>query len=308
MAYLTRYGSLWGMVPQNIGNVYWVSPAATYVIEGRTYSASDDNDGLSPERALRTVRYAVNTLAVADDTVVLLPGDHTVSTASLAMDAAGQRLMGLPLGGNMVRPRTTITTDIAADEIINVTAANCEIAYLRIIPITAATAVDASAAADNLYVHHCSFDMATPAVNVATIGLDFIGAASNALIEHNYVECDGAQGPWLDLGGALDAVVRDNVVAVSAGTWAMAVDVGTGASRVLCTRNQFQTAGAGVITAAVSGTNASVSSAVLFSYNFFGAGTTVAIDNFGAAEAEIVENYRGSIGGGSGGVLITAIT
>ena len=88
----------------------------------------------------------------------------------------------------------------------------------------------------------------------------------------------------------------------------MAVDVGTGASRIQYVYNVMTTHGAGVITAGISGTNASVSSGITFVGNFFGSGVTVPIDNFGASEAEITENYKASIGGGSGGALVTAIT
>ncbi len=59
MGYVTKYGSFWGFVPQTSGNVHWVAPAATYTLEGRAYSASDGNDGLSPERALLTLNQAI---------------------------------------------------------------------------------------------------------------------------------------------------------------------------------------------------------------------------------------------------------
>ena len=89
MSYLTKAGLLWGQVPHTTGRVYFVSPGATYTIAGRTYSASDDHDGLSPERALRTVAQAItNASASVGDVIVLLEGTHTV-TATVGVSKAG---------------------------------------------------------------------------------------------------------------------------------------------------------------------------------------------------------------------------
>jgi len=307
MGWLTKYGTLWGVIPQTAGLVYWVSPGATYTIEGRTYSASDDNDGLSPERALRNLNYAVNTLAAAGDVFVLLPGDHTVTTASLALNDEGVTLMGLPLYGNWVRPRTTITTTITADQIANVTAANVQIANLRIIPITAAAGIDFSAAGDNLWVHHCSFDMATPVVNIATLGLDATGGASNVLFEYCYFESDGAQGVGIDMTGTLDGVVENCTFINSAGSWAAAISTGAATDRCVIRRCYFQSTGT-AMTTGIDGTGATLAQGVLCSDNRFGSLVTVGIDNFDATEAELSENYDFGVGATDGGVLITAIT
>ena len=58
MAFITKYGTYFGQVPVQLGRVHFVAPAASYTVDGRSYSASDDNDGLSPERALLTVDQA----------------------------------------------------------------------------------------------------------------------------------------------------------------------------------------------------------------------------------------------------------
>ena len=93
--YLRKYGMLLGAFPQTAGYVYWVSPAAGYTVGGRAYRASDDNDGLSPERALRTVDRAWNLVtADAGDVIALLPGIHSPS-ASIAADVACVTMMGL---------------------------------------------------------------------------------------------------------------------------------------------------------------------------------------------------------------------
>jgi len=307
MSFLTKYGTLWGAIPQTAGRVFWVAPSASYTVEGRSYVASDGQDGLAPDRAVLTLDYAVGLCSAnVGDVIVLLPGAHSWS-ASVAVDVAGITITGLPGGaGNYLRQRASVTTS-AADEIMNVTAANVEIAYLHVIPATTKAGIDFSANADNLHVHDCSFDMATPAVDTGTIGLDATGGASNVLIRNNYFECDGAQGPAIDVTGCLDSVVEDNTFNLSANTWAAAITTGAATARVVIRRNLFND-GAGTITAGIDGTGATIANGVVIHDNRFGVTVTVPVDNFDAAEAVISENYDFGVGATDGGVLITAIT
>ena len=309
MGWLTKWGGMWGMIPQTTGNIYFVSAGDTYTIEGRTYSASDNHDGLSPERAKRTVAGAVD-LAAGNDVVVLLPGTHTVQTASVAMDTAGVTLMGLPVFGSPNMNRTILTTDITADEIINVTAANCQIAYLRIRPITAAAAIDVSANGDNLWVHHCSFDMETPAANTATIAIASIGAsADRTLVEHCFFESDGAQGAGIALSGSTNFTVRHNRFTVDTGTWAAAITMVAQEPGGWIEHNGFFTIKNGVITDAINGAELVTTNSVAIAYNIFSPGCIApVIDTFGTTDAYLAENYLMGAGGGAGGSIIATIT
>lgn len=306
--FLTRYGSFWGFIPQTSGRVFWVAPAATYTVEGRSYSASDGNDGLTPERAILTVDRAWNLVtANVGDVIMLLPGTHTVSTTSIAADIAGVSMYGLPGGrGNFVREKTILTTDITGDEIINVTAANIEMGYFTLRPITASDALDVSAAADGFHMHNFSLDLQTPGINTATIGIT-LAAANNILLEDFYVECDGAQGDAISLTGTLDSVIRNFVIAQSAGTWASAILCAAATERLLIDNGWFLPSNA-TLSAGVNGTGATIASGVLVTRCMFADSVTVAIDNFDAGECEIAENYQLGVGAGDGGVLITAIT
>ena len=312
MGYVTKYGTIWGQIPQTSGKVFWVSAGATYVVEGRTYSASDNHDGLSPERSLRTIDYAVGLCtANANDVIVLLPGAHSIS-ASIALDVAGVTLTGLPSGkGHPGYHRASITIT-ATDEIINVTAANCEVSYIRLIPITAATAIDYTADADNLYVHDCSFDMYTPAVSTSTKGIAPTTALINAdhlRIENCYFETDGAQGFMIDVGSCTGYVVEDNTMINTAGVLATACeDTGLTAGMGVWIGNRMLTVGTAAITKGINGGDKVNSESVGFMGNFFGGQVTTPIDSYGAGDAWIVENYKSSIGNSSGGVLIVAIT
>jgi len=313
MGLITKYGSFWGLIPQTSGNVYWVAPAASYTVEGRTYSASDNNDGLSPERAVVTLDRAISiATASAGDVIVLLPGTHSWST-SAALDVAGLTITGLPSGkGHPGHKRTSITTTATADEIINVTAANCEIAHLRIIPITAGIAIDYTAAADNLYIHDCVFDMYTPVVSTSTKGIAPTTALINAdhlRVETCYFETDGAQGFMLDVGSCGGYIVEGNTFINIAGVLATACeDTGLTAGTGVWLGNKFLTVGTATITKGVNGGDKVNTESVGFMGNFFGGQVTTPIDTYGAGDAWIVENYKSSIGNASGGILITAIT
>jgi len=312
MSFLTKYGSFWGFIPQTFGSVYWVSPSDSYTIESRTFSASDDNDGLSPERALRTIDRAWNLVkANAGDVIMLIPdgasNGHTVQTSSVAADVAGVSMFGLPSGrGNMLKQRTTITTDITADQIMNVTAADIEIGYVNIVPITASDAIDLTAAADNFHMHHFSLDFATPAVSTSTVGITG-AAASNALIEDFYVECDGAQGNAIVATGLLDSTIQNFRIQQSAGTWASAILTGAATERVHIHKGHFMPSNA-TLTAGIDGTGATIASGVQVTDCRFSDSVTVAIDNYDAGECEIAENYQLGVGATDGGVLIVAIT
>lgn len=309
MSFLTKYGSYWGVLPQTSGREYWVSPADTYTLIGRTYSASDGHDGLSPERALRTIDRAWNLVtANVGDNILLLPGTHTVQTTSVTADIAGVNMFGLPGGrGNFVRQKTILTTDIAADQIINVTAANIEMGYFTIRPITAAVGIDLTDAADNFYMHDFGIDMQTPAVSTSTIGISLVSGPNYLLLENFFVECDGAQGNAIVATGALDSIIRNFTIYQSAGTWASAIICGAATNRLLIEKGSFLCAGT-AMTVGVNGTGATIARGVAVQDCRFSDLVTVAIDNFDATECEIAENYQLGVGATDGGVLITAIT
>lgn len=306
--YLIKWGGPSFQLPKVSGRLFFVAPSSSYNLFGKNYSASDDHRGEDPDKALASVVQALSLCSDGyDDAIILLPGAHTI-TASLALAKSKLTLMGLAGTGrgNFIRPKTSLTIS-ASDEIANVTAADIEIANLRLIPITTKPGIDFSAAGDNLYIHDCSFDMATPAVNTGLIAIDATGAASNVLLEHNYFECDGAQGAAMDMTGTLDSAVVDSILYCSAGSWAAGITVGAATARLHIDNTKFLCSGT-AITAGIDGTGATVAKGVSVTRCMFSDLVTVAIDNFDAGECEIAENYQLGLGATDGGVLITAIT
>lgn len=311
MAYLTKYGSLWGAIPQTSGRVYWVASSATYTVEGRSYSASDNNDGLSPERAVLTLDYAIGLCtASVHDVIVLLPGAHSWS-ASVAVDVAGITIMGLPSGaGNPLRQRTSVTTS-AADEIMNVTAADVEIAYLHIIPVTTKAGIDFTSAADRLYVHDCSVDMYTAAANTGTKGIAATSAAqapSDIVIRNVHALSDGAQGPAVELGDPDGALVEDCSFTVRGGTWAVALTVhGVTSQSSIIRRNHFA-AQAGTMTVGIVGSDMTSTGQVGIFDNRFDENVTTPIDDMDAEGCNIAQNFRASADGSAEGGLLWSST
>jgi hypothetical protein len=226
MGYITKYGSFWGMIPQTSGQVFWVAPttatSSTYTVEGRQYSASDGNDGMSPERAFSTINQAIaNCTASAGDVIVLLPGSHSWSVTQ-TLSKAGITITGIPSDVPLASMRSSATgrraraqiTTTASDHVLTPTAADIEIAYLHIVPAAGFAGIGPSAAADRLYVHDCTFNMTT-AANTATIGIgiQFSTTASSlddVLIRNCYFHVSDNQGPAVRAGATtLDLTVEN---------------------------------------------------------------------------------------------------
>src|SRR3990167_1661080 len=298
MAYLTKFGSLWGAISQTAGRVFWAAPTASYTVDGRSYSASDDNDGLSQERALVTVNRAWNLVtANVGDVIVLLPGTHDQS-ASITGDIAGVTMTGLPAGaGNVLRQKTTISATIA-DEVMNLTAANIEMAYPHVIGSSAVAAINFNADADNLHIHHCSFDMVTAATNASTIGIDAIGTASNVLVDYCYFEADGAQGAAVDMTGTRDSRVENSVFVNNANTLAAALTVGANTRALVVKQCDFAVMGAtATMTSGIDGA-ASAEPRGVFVIDCRFSGTIITpVNNFTTpTSCAVVESYWGTMG------------
>jgi len=259
MAYITKFGSFWGMLPQTTGRTFWVAPADSYTVEGRTYSASDANQGLSPENAFRTVDYAVGqTTANVGDVIVLLPGSHTgaqtadAGLALVTLDVAGIVITGIPgdiphtgsrRNSGPRRLRTRITNSTAAGIIFRVSAADIEIAHLDIDPPAGGgRGVQVDLAGSDFYIHDCSISMiataaittygitsplASPGVNVDNI------LVRNCYFQSGLVGSTGANGAAVFMGATVRGMAIENSTFELKGTaaWADAI-LSTGTASV----------------------------------------------------------------------------
>lgn len=252
MGYLTKYGSFWGMLPQTQGRIFWVSPADTYTVEGRTYSASDNHDGLSPERALRTIDYAVG-LCTADvgDVIVLLQGAHSVS-ATVAVDVAGITITGIPgdiplpgMRGSAAsfRRRARVVSTQTAGIVFTVSATDVEICHIHFDDIIAGQNISATNAADRLYVHDCTFLMDT-ADDTATMGVQFtLGTGTttvndDSLIRNCYFRTTSNAGPAVRAAGTVLGLTIENCTFIGGATaWDDVIESITAGSEGLLIRD-----------------------------------------------------------------------
>ena len=322
MGYITKVGTIWGQVPTTAGRIFWVAPAASYTVEGRSYTASDNNDGLSPERALLTVDYAVGlTSANVGDVVVLLPGAHT-SAATVTLDTAGITVTGVPgsnPGPNLystsgpARNRCSITNSATAGFIFTVSADDVEIAWLDLIPVAAGwRGIYAQAGADRLYVHDCTFSMIAAAAT-STYGIA-LGTLATGVVEDCVVRnClfisgssaqSSANGPGVVAIATAYGLSIDSCTFTMKGTaaWAIAVQsLSAGTTNAVirdCDFLNSSTAATEGITTAVNTTGSTIDGAWQMYRCYVSAGTDVATAS-AIVDIVLAETYLASSGGGA---------
>jgi hypothetical protein len=319
MGYITKYGSLWGQIPVTTGSVFWVAPSAAYTLEGRSYSASDDNDGLSPERAFRTADYAVGKCtANVNDVIVMLPGAHS-GNATVTADIAGITITGIPgqgvrdglrTSGGSVKNRTSITTTETAGMIFTVTAVDVEISWLHLIPITAGSGVSISTAAHRSFVHNCTFAMGSTA-NTATMGVTLpvgTGATGNigTTIRNCYFNADGAVGPGVRAAQTTAGLKIESSTFELTGiaAWAKAIQTTLLSNGTIVRDCDFlhPTLTTTVITAGIDTTGATADGSTQVYRCYFAEGID-AIVSSATSDVSLAESY---MAGATGGVLRTS--
>jgi len=313
--FMTKYGLIWGVIPVTAGRIFWVAPAASYTVDGRTYIASNGNDGLSPERALLTLDYAIGRCtADVGDVILMLPGAHSYA-ASVAADVAGITITGIPRGSNHPEARMPISgtrcvsslTCTATDEIINVTAADVEICHLHFIPVAAAQCVDFTNAGDRLHLHDCTFEMTT-AEDTATMAIECLTAAERVSIDHNFCYVEGNQGPFFrSQGGPANSFIENNTVILEGATaWDDVIEITTGAVGLIIRDNDFYSATeTAVLTDVIDLTGNTSDGEVNATGNRFPVGSD-AIQATATPDYTLNINYLGTVSGGTGGGLVTA--
>lgn len=304
------------MIPHTTGRTFWVAPAASYTVEGRSYSSSDNNDGLSPERALRTIDFAIGlTTANVGDVIVLLQGSHSIS-ATVAVDVAGITIVGIPGAGNLPRSRmnssgaralTQIVSTETAGIVFTVTAADVEIAYIHFDDIINGQNISASNAADRLYVHDCTFLQDT-ADSTSTMSLTFpLGtgttvANDDSIIRNCYFIAASNTGPAVRAAGTvLGLKIEHSTFELRGDTaWDDAVEVLSAGSLGISVRDCdfVQRASGTVITDCVDVTGVTVDGATHL-YRCYAAAGADLVEATATADAYAAECYLATTTGGA---------
>lgn len=313
--FFSKYGTLMGDVPGFLGRIFYVNPSATYQVAGDVIEASDNNNGLTPTTALRTVQAAIN-LATSGvgDIIAMLQGTH--SSASQVTITKGLTFVAInpafrdrensrpnPLAGQVVWTSTFAGTAVA------LTVGNCSFIGIRMVPVTAQTFMTGTTCARTVMAD-CAVELSA-AASTSTKGIVFSGGSSTFC---HFVNCVGlnsvatsAQGPAFDVSG-LGQMIFENGTILLTGTssaWAVAIQCASGTSGVF--RNNTITAlGAGTITIGIDGTGVIIANSVLLQDNKVGVSPGAgAFKNFDADSACLVTSYLGTVHGGSGGTLST---
>lgn len=323
MALLTKYGTLWGAIPMTAGQVIWVAPSASYTVDGRAYSASDDNDGLSPERAKLTISSAISAAtASVGDVIALLPGTHT--SAAAAASKAGLTFVGLPYtpesnDSTPNIPQVTVTGSSGAA--IAVTAADVSFHNIRFVPITQQAAVTFTTAANRLRFKHCVTDFTGVTGHASTKGIIATGATQaprGLRFDGCFFKAGNATtscGYAVDVGAATDFIINrctvyhDGLVA-SVAAWTVAIKLNDNCQGVIRDSDFIANglSGAGVTkfveAAALTGTSVVQAFGNRMTVNTGG----LLLDDFAAADVDLCNNFIATVAGGTGGTLITATT
>jgi len=323
MSYLTKYGTMWAMLPMTVGQVWWVAPSSGYLVDGRTYSSSDNNDGLSPERALATIAQAVtNATANAGDVIALLPGTHV--SANAAVNKAGLTFVGLPfypqmevndLTSGLYGPKVIITG--SASNSLTVTADSTHFYNIKFLPITQKTSVSFSAAATNLRFNRCLIDNTGVVGHANTKGVIASGAAAGVMFQGCVFKDSSVTtscGAAVDLGASTHfffdkcIVYKDGSIA-SGVAWTTAIVIADGCSGTFRELDYIGTevsVGTTKVVTAGALTGAGVVHALRCTMTVNTAG--LLFDDFAAADMDLCLNYVATVAGGTGGTLITAST
>jgi len=313
MSYLTTYGTLWGAIPITTGRVFFVAPSASYTVEGRSYVASDNNDGLSPERALLTVNQAVtNATADVGDVIMLLPGSHSWS-ATQTINKAGLKVLGVP--GGPIDPhehgtRTTrydaAVTTTASAAVFTVSSARTEIAYVHIVPASAQAGISLAAADANF--HDITWNITT-AANTATFGISVTGASARPRLSNHYVYVEDNQGPFLRCAaatGGMDGGVLQRSLVVLAGStaWDDVVEITTGVDNFTIRDCDFIHSSGAIMTDVIDVTGNTNDHAVMVMRCMHAVAGDLT-EATATSDIVLCNNYIATIQGGTGGTLST---
>ena len=334
MSYLTKYGTYFGLVPNQVGRVHFVAPSDSYTVDGRTFAASNDNDGLSPERALRTIAQAyTNVTASAGEVILLLPGTHAPA-ATVRIQKAGITIAGVrsPFASDLITSAafgavglpSKVSFATAAAPGFSIEADQVEIAFLEIRPASGFSAVYfRNADPDALFIHDCMFNLAAgQAISLDTVGIDFgyradtAGLASRSMARlrqttqratayvANVSFVSGGANGWGVLTATADASFVGCRFHTRAGAWASPFVIATGTGYVFIQGSHWTAQTVNGIGVAVDGTTAGIingkASVRDCRFQTQPLNTGVAVDNFTAGVVEVVESYQAQVGGVAG--------
>jgi len=269
--------------------------------------------------AFATLTYAfTQCTANVGDIIMLLPGAHSWA-ATAALNVAGVSVFGIRRGiplersrmpGGGARMYSSVTTSVAGTNVLTVTAADIEIAYLHIIPLAATAGIKPSAAADRLYVHDNSWYMAT-ASDSATTGMDgtWTGTTTtldDVIVRNCYFYVSDNQGPAIRMQGTtLDLTIENCTFKLVGDTaWDDAIEIVSASLGSTFRDCDFLQRSTGtVITDCIDLTGATIDGSSTTLRCYFAVGSDP-LEVASVADSQNAENYLMQAAASVGGTLI----
>jgi len=185
-----------GSADFNLERVGETEAKALYVDASHT-AANDNNDGLNPDRPLKTIQAAVNKVTARGDIIYVAPAFYTEAVVTPNDTTGPEDVAIVGTGPTDVFP--VWLPVVATSPCLFVRAAGWKVSnFLFSVPrsqaaiVLATGAVGISSADDDAsgaIVQHCIFDGSSTLAG--SIGIDLLGAPEGVRIEDNYFSCIG---------------------------------------------------------------------------------------------------------------------
>lgn len=264
----------------------------------------------------RTADYSRDQLAVQaaidaavdfrGDVILFTPGDYSLATAALSVDAPDLRLLG-PRVANPVQARATLTDALGTHD-LTAAADRVEFGFLRFVPLTAQAFWQVATGAASQHWHDFFYDSTGIAASDATQLLLVDGTWDKTVLEDFVFYTDAAQGPLVELDGTVTGLAIQRFLHWhAAGTLALSLlDIdGAGSTCINVGPGHGQIGGAGAVTNLIDYVDMTSNTTNVTIKEFTGsvgysAAATIAPAANAAAEFDIVSSWIATIGGGTG--------
>jgi hypothetical protein len=249
------------------------------------------------------------------DALMATPGNYSPATA-VSCDVADMRILG-PRCSTPQNARATITAGVASALSFTAAADRAEFGFLKVIPLTATTAIATAAAADNLHFHDFLYDARGITGSTSTMFVTVAGTTASLYRFNNFVAfTDAAQGPVITVTNAASGWQIENFELFHGGGTTLAVALVEFAGALTGCRIEngrgtltglASSAVTNLVKLAESGGDISTIRILNFrgSIGFCAAGALVSLNGAEAAETGVAASYLDVVGGGAGGLGTT---
>ena len=254
-------------------------------------------------------------VSLRGDILYFCPGTYTPATA-IAMNKADARWMG---SRRRRGQSASLVAGVAAALSPTAAADNMEIAYLRLVPLTAAIMLSRPAGVDNMWLHDFTYDGRGITASTATIFMKDTGACLATTFEDFLMRTNTAIGPFYQvaassIGGIMQNWIHMHTANTLVTSLYETISGGAGATGMVIGPGHVQIGGGGVVTnlGAQIDMTANGTNATLRNITTSVAGATTALGweaaTGVAGEGDIVNSWVATVAGGAGRAALVGTT